>query len=68
MDKKITLICDRCRNIINGYVYYFKGIRITSGFYEVNNGFRGFFNGGEFILCDSCVHSDERYQLVYGKF
>jgi hypothetical protein len=54
--------CDRCK-------HYVKGFLPTGGEYSVSGGvyvgWQGFMNEDEWIICDSCMHKDSRYTIVY---
>jgi hypothetical protein len=63
---ELTLICDRCKEIIVGRAENTEYGRLTSGFYE-RKGWEQFFNPGEFILCDGCVQSSPHYKQIYGR-
>ena len=62
--KSVTIQCDRCSNVINGI----ETPEFTGGFYKVKTGGCWDFlaKNDESILCDTCVHSDEKYKKQYG--
>lgn len=70
---KITITCDRCKKQIEGIKDSFfdqetnKTYEYTGGYYEIEpNGYWGqFANEGETLICDACMHGDERYKKVY---
>jgi len=65
MLKHITLICDRCKGIIEGTQLVLNGKTImTGGYYSKSSGLH-VFDTDEFIICDDCVIKDERYQKIY---
>lgn len=61
----IKIECDRCHNIIEGFVQ--EGVA-TSKFYDVSpgQGWDKFANPGENNVCDRCLHQDARYRASYG--
>ncbi len=61
--KPITIICDRCKKEIQGYIE--EGVA-TSKFYDVSPGaWDEFAYPGEKYVCDECMHRDPRYHKAY---
>ena len=59
----VTVICDRCKNLVEGY----KSSDFTGGYYETPSGsyWGNYANEGENVLCDDCMFDDPRYQKDY---
>lgn len=63
---RLHITCDRCQKIVQDAMKGCDGT--TCGYYEVKHGsWRRFCNEGEKYICDACMHSDARYQEVYGR-
>lgn len=57
----VLVRCSRCNRDIEGI----KSEGVTGGFYE-SIGWEKYFDAGETIVCDDCMHCDHRYQKDYG--
>ncbi len=63
MVNKITVICDRCKRVVHGYV----DENITAGFYHVYPGsaFERYRRNNENDVCEMCMWSDEKFLVDY---
>lgn len=66
----MKLKCDRCNQLIDGNVEEIPSANIpcrcTEGYYDVSEGYwKTFARNNEKIICDNCMHSDLRYQMLH---
>ena len=56
--KTIKVICDRCKQIV-------EGIQFTSGFYDMTK-WEEYRHENEQYVCESCMFADPKYVDRYG--
>lgn len=62
---KVMVECDRCHKCIEGIRVADELQTFTGGYYDVTGYWSQYANPGESIVCDACMHSDERYLADY---
>ena len=64
-----TIICDRCKSTVEGFLDdSFKSIIMTAGYYQVDRGYwKDYAHENEIYVCDACMFADPRYIRTYGK-
>jgi len=64
--EEVTVICDRCGVTIHSFLHP-DYPEVTAGFYDTREGHWAWFaEPEENIVCDRCMHADERYKATYG--
>ena len=60
------LICDRCgKDVPEAFI----AETVSGGIYDVSSGYwSNYANPGERLVCDACMHADQRYRAIYGPF
>ena len=59
--KKIKVICDRCKQIVEGI----RGEEFTAGFYDMTK-WEEYRRENEQYVCESCIFADPKYVERYG--
>ena len=61
------VVCDRCCcTVVDGCETIEDGHIVATGGYYKRAGWAAYMDYTESIICDICMHSDPRYQKVYG--
>jgi hypothetical protein len=63
----MMMTCSRCEKEFDGFRQDCgNGHFITEGYYDARQ-WKAFCDKEEKVICDKCMHTDKRYQAVYGK-